>query len=156
MGEQVLVTGARTYLGAVPGTGALIAIVTQGTRARGYLCDGIVGRAVMLADWFAGAVRGGTLDAVSGQHYVRLAAQLGAGAATGTIILPGARVFPFTAVLARGGGQAGLYEATGQLYGLTYHSGGIVLPGGDLRGATEYPTGPIRGRVTSFYPTSPV
>ena len=40
MGGQALVTGARTYLGAVPGTSALIAIVTQGTSARGYLCDG--------------------------------------------------------------------------------------------------------------------
>ena len=109
MGEQVLVTGARTYLGAVPGTGALIAIVTRGTRARGYLCDGIVGRAVTLADCVRRrGPRRHLGTRISGQHYVRLAAQLGAGAATGTIILPGARVFPFTAVLARGGGQAGL------------------------------------------------
>jgi hypothetical protein len=89
-GGQVLVTAARTYLGAVPGTGALIAIVTQGTSARGYLCDGTPGRAVTLADWFTGQVRDGTLDAVSGQHHVRLAARLGGRAVTGSITLPGA------------------------------------------------------------------
>ena len=156
MGGQVLITGTRTYLGAVTGTGALIAIVTRGARARGYLCDGIPGRAVTLADWFAGPVSGGVLDAVSGQHRVQLAARLGALAATGTITLPGGRTFPFTAALARGGGQAGMYEATGRLRGLTYHSGGIVLPGGSMRGATEYPSGPIKGRAHAFFPTGPV
>jgi hypothetical protein len=151
----VLVTGARTYLGTVPGTGALIAIVTQGTRARGYLCDGIPGRAVTLADWFAGPIRGGTLDAVSSQHHVRLAARLGGRAATGTITLPGGRVVSFTAALAQGG-QAGLYELTGRLRGLTYHSGGIALPDGDQRGATEYPTEPRKGRVVSYFPSTPL
>ena len=152
----VLVTGDWTYLGAVPGTSALIAIVTQGTRARGYLCDGTPGRAVTLADWFTGPVRGGTLDAVSSQHHVQLAARLGGRAATGTITLPGGRVFPFTAALAGGGGQAGLYELTGQLRGLAYHSGGVVLPDGSMRGATEYPSGPIKGRAGTYYPTGPV
>ena len=156
MGGQALVTGARTYLGAVPGTGALIAIVTQGTRARGYLCDGIPGRAVTLADWFIGPVRGGTLDAVSSQHHVRLAARLGRHAVTGTITLPGGRALPFAAALASGGGRAGLYEATGQLRGLAYLSGGVVLPDGSMRGATEYPSGPIKGRPGTYYPTGPV
>jgi hypothetical protein len=68
-----------------------IAIVTRGSRARGYLCDGTVGQAVTLAEWFAGPVRGGTLDAVSSQHHVRLAARLGGRAATGTIACPAAR-----------------------------------------------------------------
>lgn len=156
MGGQALVTGTRTYLGAVPGTTALIAIVTQGTRARGYLCDGTPGRAVTLADWFTGPVRAGTLDAVSSQHHVRLAARLGAHALTGTITLPGGRVLPFTAALASGRGRAGLYQATGRLRGLAYHSGGIVLPDGSMRGATEYPSGPIKGRARIYFPTGPV
>ena len=156
MGGQALVTGARTYLGAVPGTSALIAIVTQGARARGYLCDGTPGRAVTLAEWFTGPVRGGILDAVSSQHHVQLAARLSGQAVTGTITLPGGRVLPFTAVLAQGGGQAGLYEATGRLRGLAYHSGGVVMPDGSMRGATEYPTGPIKGRAISLYPSSPI
>ena len=154
MGGQTLITGTRTYLGAVTGTGALIAIVTRGTRARGYLCDGIPGHAVTLADWFTGPVRGGALDAASRQHHVQLAAQLGGQAAAGTITLPGGRTFPFTAALAPGGGPAGLYEATGQLRGLTYHSGGIVLPDGGMRGATEYPI--LKGRAPAFFPTGPV
>ena len=89
MGGQVLVTGTRSYLGAVPGTSALIAIVNQGTRARGDLCDGTPGRAVTLADWFTGPARGGTLHAVSSQHHFRLIARLGGHAVTGTITLPG-------------------------------------------------------------------
>jgi hypothetical protein len=48
-----------------------------------------------------------------------------------------------------------LSEATGQLRGLTYHFGGIVLPGGGLRGATAYPQGPTRGRTVSYYPIGP-
>ena len=91
--RQAPVTGTQTYVGTVPGTGAFITIVTQGTRARGYLCDGTLGRPVTLADWFAGPVRGATLDAVSPQHHVRLAVRLGMHAATGTITLPGSRVF---------------------------------------------------------------
>ncbi|HLK76657.1 MAG TPA: hypothetical protein VKU77_23825 [Streptosporangiaceae bacterium] len=156
MGGQALVTGARTYLGAVPGTRALIAIVTQGTSARGYLCDGVPGRAVTLADWFTGPVRGGILDAVSSQHHVQLAARLSRQAVTGTIMLPGSRVLPFTAALAQSGGQAGLYEATGRLRGLAYHSGGVVMPDGSMRGATEFPTGPVKGRAIRFFPSSPI
>ena len=155
MGGQALVTGARTYLGAVPGTSALIAIVTQGTRVRGYLCDGTPGRAVTLADWFTGPVRGDTLDAVSAQHHVRLAARLGGHAVTGTITLPGGRVLPFAAALASGGDRAGLYEATGRLRGLAYHSGGVVLPDGSMRGATEYPSSPIKGRAGHVLPDRP-
>jgi hypothetical protein len=111
---------------------------------------------VTLADWFTGQVRDGTLDAVSGQHHVQLAARLGGRAVTGSITLPGGRVFPFTAALAQGGGQAGLYEATGRLRGLTYHSGGVVLADGDMRGATEYPTGPTKGRVSTYFPSTPI
>jgi hypothetical protein len=77
------VTGTAAYLGAVPGTGALIAITVQGTGARGYLCDGVPGRAVRLADWFTGPVRRATLEAVSSQHHIRLAARPGPRAAAG-------------------------------------------------------------------------
>jgi hypothetical protein len=49
-----------------------------------------------------------------------------------------------------------LYEATGRLRGLTYHSGGVVLADGDMRGATEYPTGPIKGRVRTYFPSTPI
>ena len=43
-------------------------------------------------------------------------------------------------------------EATGRLAGLTYHFGEIVLPDGDLRGATAYPQGPTRGQAVRYYP----
>jgi hypothetical protein len=150
------VPGGATYLGTITGTGALIGIAVQGTRARAYLCDGTPGRAVTLADWFSGPVRGGTLDAVSSQHRARLSARLGALVATGTITLADGRAYGFSAPLAAPGGPAGLFESTGLLGGLSYHAGRIVLPGGEQRGAAAYPVGPVRGRAVSYYPLAPV
>ena len=150
------VAGTLTYLGTVAGTEALIGITVHGTRARAYMCDGVLGRAVTLADWFTGAVRGGTLDAVSGEHRVRLAARLGGLAATGTITLADGRAYEFTAPLAPPGGRAGVFERTGQMLGLPFSAGRIVLPGGGQRGAAEYPTAPVPGHSISYLPLAPI
>lgn len=147
---------ARTYLGAVTGTGALIGVVVQGTHARAYLCDGAPGRVVTLADWFTGPVQGGMLDAVSGRHRVHLAVKLGERSATGTVTLANGPVFGFTAAVAAGSPPAGVFEGTGRLHGLRYHAGRIVLPGGGQRGAVAYPHGPARGRGISYYPLGPI
>jgi hypothetical protein len=147
---------ARTYLGAVTGTDALIGVVVQGTRARAYLCDGAPGRAVTLADWFTGPVHGGTLDAVSGQHRVHFTVRLGQRTATGTVTLADGRVFGFTAAMAAGSPPAGVFEGTGLLHGLSYHAGQIVLPDGDQRAAAAFPTGPVKGRAISYLPLAPV
>ncbi|HEV2253678.1 MAG TPA: hypothetical protein VGS06_10825 [Streptosporangiaceae bacterium] len=150
------VAGTLTYLGTVAGTEALIGITVHGTRARAYMCDGVLGRAVTLADWFTGAVRSGTLDAVSGEHRVRLAARLGGLTATGTITLADGRAYEFTAPLAPPGGRAGVFERTGQMLGLPFSAGRIVLPGGGQRGAAEYPTTPVRGHSITYLPLAPI
>jgi len=90
---------AKTYLGTVTGTNAVIGLVLDGAHVRAYVCDGTPGRAVTLADWFTGQLHDGSLDAVSGQHRVDLLAQVGGRIATGTITLADGRVVRFTAVL---------------------------------------------------------
>jgi hypothetical protein len=94
---------AKTYLGAVTGTDALIGVAAEGAHVRAYLYDGTPGRAVTLADWLTGPVHGGPLDAVSGQYRVHLVVRLGGTGATGTITLADCTVFWFTAPLAAGG-----------------------------------------------------
>jgi hypothetical protein len=150
------VAGTATYLGAIAGTEALIGITVHGMRARAYMCDGMPGRAVTLADWFTGPVRRGTLYAVSSQHRVRLAARLGDLTATGTITLADGRVYEFTAPLAAPGGRAGVFERTGRILGLPFSAGRIVLPGGSQRGAAEYPVGPVRGHSITYLPLGPI
>ena len=150
------VAGTVTYLGRAAGTEALIGITVHGRRARAFMCDGMPGRAVTLADWFTGKVCGGTLDAVSGQHRVRLAVRLGGLTAAGTITLADGLVCEFTAPLAAPGERAGVFERTGRLLGLPFSAGRIVLPGGGQRGAAEYPTGPATGHSTAYLPLGPI
>jgi hypothetical protein len=107
---------------------------------------------VRLADWFTAPVRGATVDGVSSQHWVRLAAGLGRLAAAGVITFTDGRSYRFTAPLAAPGGPAGLFEGTGRLDGLAYHAGWIVLPGRDQRGATGYPQGPLEGHAIAYFP----
>jgi len=147
--------GTAIYPGTVTGAAALIGITVHGTRARAYVCDGMPGWAVTLADWFTGPVRAGTLDAVSGQHRVRLAARLGGLTASGTVTLADGQIYRFTAPLAASGGRAGVFEGTGRLLGLAYHAGRIVLPGGGQRSAAEYPAGPAREHGIAYLPLGP-
>jgi hypothetical protein len=150
------VAGTATYLGRVAGAEALIGITVHETCARAYMCDGMPGRAVTLADWFTGRVRRGTLDTVSGQHRIRLAARLGGLTAIGTLTLADGRVCEFTAPLAAPGGRAGVFERTGRILGLPFSAGRIVLPGGSQRGAAEYPVGPVRGHAITYLPLAPI
>ena len=148
--------GTAIYPGTVTGAAALIGITVHGTRARAYVCDGMPGWAVTLADWFTGPVRAGTLDAVSGQHRVRLAARLGGLTASGTVTLADGQIYRFTAPLAAPGGQAGVFEGTGRLAGLAYHAGRIVLPGSGQRSAAGYPTGPASEHGIAYLPLGPI
>jgi hypothetical protein len=122
------------------------------TVTRAYLRDGMPSRAVRLADWFRGPVAGGTLEGVSDQHRVRLAARLGPGAAAGTITFTSGQVYGFTAPLAAPSRRAGLSEGSGRLRRPFYHTARIVLRGGGQRGAAEYPSGPIRGYAAGYFP----
>ncbi len=79
-------TGAtRTYLGAVSGTRADLGIVLDGAQIRAYVCDGTPNRLATLAEWFAGQVNGGKVQASSQDQQVQLTAQLTGQSASGTL-----------------------------------------------------------------------
>jgi hypothetical protein len=156
--HAVSARAARTFLGSVPGSRALIGIVLNRGRAEAYICDGTSHRAGTLADWFRGPVQGGMLDATSSLHHARLAAHFSGRRGTGTITLAGGRVLSFTVALVTGAHQAGIFAGTARYRGRDYRAGWIILPDGDERGAAFYPSGPTRGLMIaiSSFPTGPV
>ncbi len=113
---------ATTYVGAVPGTPAYVAIAVRGTRVRAYVCD-----SRELATWFDGTVADGSaaLTAADGK---RLELTLADRRATGRVTLAPGRTSAFAAVPAEG--RAGLYRGVHK----RSVAGWIVLADGTQRG----------------------
>jgi hypothetical protein len=157
--HAVSAPAATTYLGTVTGTRAFIGIVLSGGHARAYVCDGTPRHPDTLADWFAGPVRNGLLEAASSQRHARLAARLGRQDAAGTLALADGQSLRFTITLTPATYRAaGIFAGTARLRGRSYQAGWIILPDGQQRGAAFFPASPIRGQMiaVSDYPSSPV
>ena len=157
--RAVSAPAARTYLGTVTGTRAFIGIVLSGGHARAYVCDGMPRLAGTLADWFAGPVRNGLLEAASTQHHVRLAVRLGRHDAAVALTLADGYSLRFTITLVPAINRAaGIFAGTARLRGRTYQAGWIILPDGRQRGAAFYPASPVKGQMmaVSDYPLSPI
>ena len=128
---------AGIFVGHVTNTRALIAIVTDGTEVRSYLCDGTPDGQLVVAEWFKGQKSGDTINLVSNTGIVTLNAQVTPGGVTGTVTLPVNQVLSFQAAPATG--DAGLYGYK-QIHNNTLHwAGWVVLNDGQQAGAQIFP-----------------
>lgn len=144
--RTVSAPAATTYPGTVTSTRAFVGIVLSGGHARAYVCDGTPRRPATLADWFAGPVRNGLLEAASSQHDARLAARLGRQDAAGTVTLADGQSLRFTIPLVPATNRAvGIFAGTARMRGRTYRAGWIILPDGQQRGAAFFPAHPSKG-----------
>ena len=129
------VTGS--FVGRVANTRALIAIVTDGTQVRAYVCDGTPDGQLVLAEWFKGQTSGGSVDLISNTGIAELKAQFTPTTVTGTVTVPSSQVLTFQADLASG--DAGLYGYK-QVHNNQLHwAGWVVLPTGQQTGAQIFP-----------------
>jgi hypothetical protein len=117
-----------SFVGAVPGTDALLAITTKAGSSLSYVCD-----SKQIASWFKGPVAANALDltAANGDH---LKATLSATGATGTLTMAG-KDFPFTA--APSTGDTGLFRADQSVNGMNVVGGWIINADGQQRGAVH-------------------
>jgi hypothetical protein len=128
-----------TFVGEVDGTDAYLALVSDGTRVLGYLCD-----SKKLSRWIdVSPIRDGAaqLSARDGDDLGE--AMISAGSVSGTVTIGGEQ-HAFRAEPAAG--EAGLYRAArvdrqdGKLGEGEIEAGWIVLPDGMQRGATNVGT----------------
>ncbi len=120
-------TGAINTVGRVSGSDAFIAVVSTGSKAMAYVCDGL-----KIALWFTGAVKQGGLFESKNTSGVRLIANLSARSVVGTLELEAGRPLGFRAEPIEG--TAGLYRSRTMISGSSYVGGWIVLPNGEQRG----------------------
>ena len=118
-----------TYVGAVQKTDAYIALVSDGERVAGYVCDGKGTSA-----WLEPAPLGGAVELRSRRGEALGEAAITGNGASGTVELVG-ETYRFEALPASG--EAGLYRAEkGEPGELGYvEAGWIVLADGSVRGA---------------------
>jgi hypothetical protein len=123
------------FVGKVSGTDAYIALISDGSKLGGYLCDG-----KKTSSWLATAeLSGGKAQLKSRAAAPLGSAELSADRASGEVRVAGAS-HPFSAEPATG--KAGLYrQAKGTIGkpGFT-ETGWIVLADGSVRGATSFKT----------------
>ena len=127
------------FVGKVDGTEAYVALVTDGNRVLGYVCD-----SKKLSRWIAVAtIRDGTavLNSRTGDELGE--AMISAGRVSGTVTIDGE---PHAFRAQQAAGEAGLYRAArvdredGKLREGEIEAGWIVLPDGTQRGATNVGT----------------
>jgi len=122
-------TTSKTYVGTVSGTDAFVSVVVDGSRAMGYVCDGVPGTSPTpptIQVWFNGPSDGTTVDV--SQPAGRLQLDLTATSMTGTLTLADGRTATVNGTAVTG--DAGLYRAA---------SGGavagwILTPNAEQRG----------------------
>jgi hypothetical protein len=121
------------FAGKVQGTDAYIAIVSDGTQAVGYACDGSTVSVWLMQPRLAGA----RAELLNREGTPIGSVTLAAGTASGAVQVAGAS-HPFTASLATG--KVGLYRnTTGTPDQPSYtESGWILLADGSVRGNTNF------------------
>ncbi len=125
---------ARSYVGAVEGTAAYVAVVVDGSRALAYVCDGVPadpeGTAPTIQAWFNGPSAGDAVDVQ--QPGGRLQLQLTDTGLTGILTLADGRA---AAVSGRAvAGDAGLYRAEAPGSDGVVVAGWILAADGQQRG----------------------
>lgn len=124
---NALAAEALNAVGRVSDSEAFIAVVSTGSKAMAYVCDG-----AKISLWFTGAVSAdGSLE-VKQASGAKLSAKLSGGAATGTLELEAGKPLGFRTEAVRE--AAGLYRARTTLGGNVYLGGWIVLANGEQRG----------------------
>jgi len=126
-------TKAGSFVGRVEGTDAFIALVSDGTKVGGYVCDGN-----RVSTWFEVAdISGGKASLATRDGQALGEATLSGDTATGTVSISGAD-HAFAAQLATG--DAGLYRAVKGKAGQpgSVEVGWIVLGDGSQRGGTNF------------------
>ncbi|MEZ5235709.1 MAG: hypothetical protein AB7W59_10080 [Acidimicrobiia bacterium] len=121
---------ARTFVGELPGTDALVAVTVDGDKAWAYLCDGTADDEGTLANYLTGSFDGSALRATDDDG-VSIEATIGT-AATGTVTLPGGKTASFQAQPATG--DAGWFNAVETTDGRVETGSWIRLSDGSLRG----------------------
>lgn len=118
---------ATRFVGAIEGTGAMIAVVSSGDALTAYACDG-----KQMSEWFRGRPTTGRMELASRQG-VKLSVSIGRTAAIGIVTVAGERR-RFTAAAAR---KPVLFRAEATSDGLALLVGWIVAENGVQRGNVE-------------------
>jgi len=136
----------KTYVGALNGSAAFIALVIQNGVAVVYICDGD-----QISEWFGGSVSNNQLDFTSAKG-THLTASAAADSVSGTLSLAGGQPLAFVAQTAVEG-QTGLFRFKGDQDNVTYTTGWIVTQTG-ARGETNSANGAQNGLVINIDPAA--
>jgi hypothetical protein len=122
-------TAGLESVGRLPGTDALVAVVSDGHEVVAYVCDG----PAALGERFFGTLEGGRA-ALRSAGGAELDVSVVDGTATGTFTAAAAGATPVAFTTAPATGEAGLYFADGIVDGGVYGAGWIVLADGAQTG----------------------
>jgi hypothetical protein len=143
--EQAVVEAV--YAGRSSDNEVTLAVVTDGNKAAGYVCNGRNVEA-----WLQGSVQGNQVS-LTGLHGAGLTGSLSGLAMFGTVTSSAGQSFPFSAELSPE--PAGVYQARVTVNGLATRIGWAVLPNGmqmgvAVAGTTKYPAPPLNLITNSF------
>lgn len=135
------------YTGRTSGNQVTLAVVTQGSKATAYVCNGKTVEA-----WLQGSVHGNQVS-LSGKNGASLAGSLAGLAMFGTVSTGAGLSFPFSAALSPH--PAGIYQARIAVNGLATRIGWAVLPDGTqfgvaVAGSAKTPAPPLNLGNGSF------
>ena len=114
------------YTGRSSGNQVTLAVVTQGDKATGYVCNGRT-----IEAWMQGSVNGNQVS-LAGNNGASLSGSLSGLAMFGTVTAGAGLSFPFAAALSPH--PAGIYQARIAVNGLATRIGWAVLPDGTQLG----------------------
>jgi hypothetical protein len=114
------------YTGRSSGNQVTLAVVTQGDKAAGYVCNGRT-----IEAWMQGSVHGNQVS-LAGKNGASLSGSLSGLALFGTVTAGAGLSFPFAAALSPH--PAGIYQARIAVNGLATRIGWAVLPDGTQSG----------------------
>jgi hypothetical protein len=149
-----------SYVGEVIGTSAFIGIAFPGNTipAEGpdkgmevivFITDGDpneVGLRGAYGEWFRGSInKEGAIDSLESDLGVEVWGPVTERTSTGTVRFEEDAVFPYRANLVTEDSNAGLYRQEGEVEGVEYTAGWIVLPDGRIRGSSFPPNIPCCG-----------
>jgi hypothetical protein len=135
------------YAGRSSGNQVTLAVVTDGNKAAGYVCNGRT-----IEAWLQGSVHDDQVS-MTGLHGAGLTGSLSGLAMFGMVTTSAGQSFPFSAGLSPE--PAGVYQARITVNGLATRIGWVVLPDGSqmgvaAAGTTMYPAPPLNLITNSF------
>jgi len=135
------------YTGRSSGNQVTLAVVTQGDKAAGYVCNGRT-----IEAWLQGSVNGNQVS-LTGNNGAGLSGSLSGLAMFGTVTAGAGLSFPFAAALSPH--PAGIYQARIAVNGLATRIGWAVLPDGTqsgviVAGGAKTPAPPLNLSDGSF------